>query len=65
MKMVCVPWYNQMKDRLQNYGTHGKKGKGMKKQQLTGPEPATSRPIPDPLAAETRSLPTSIDLFPS
>ena len=19
MKMVCVPWYNQMKDRLENY----------------------------------------------
>ena len=28
----------------------------MKKQQLTGPEPATSRPIADPLAAEPRLL---------
>ena len=36
----------------------------MKKRKLTGPEPATSRPIAaDPLAAEPRSPPTSIDPF--
>ena len=33
----------------------------MKKQQLTGPEPATSRSIANPLAAEPRPPPASID----
>ena len=33
----------------------------MKKWQLTGPDPATSRPIADPLAAEPRFPPASID----
>ena len=33
---------------------HGKKEKGMKEQQLTRPEPETSRSIADPLAAEPR-----------
>ena len=52
-----------MADRLETI--HGKKEKGMKKQkQLTGPEPATPRPIADPLAAEPRSPPASIDPFP-
>ena len=32
----------------------------MKKRQLTGPEPATSRPLADPLAAEPRLPPASI-----
>ena len=41
-----------------------KKEKGMEKQQLTGPEPATSRSIADPMAAEPRSPPASIDPFP-
>ena len=33
----------------------------MKKWQLTRPEPATSRPIADPLAAEPRLPPASVD----
>ena len=33
----------------------------MKKRQLTGPESATSRPLADPIAAEPRSPPASID----
>ena len=45
--------------------TWGKKEKGMEKQQLTRPEPATSRSVADPLAAEPRSPPASIDPFPS
>ena len=36
----------------------------MKKRQLTEPEPATSRAIADPLAAEPRFPPASIDPFP-
>ena len=35
----------------------------MKIWQLTGPEPATSRSIADPLAAEPRLSPASIDPF--
>ena len=35
------------------------------KLQPTGPEPATSRVIADPLAAEPWSPPASIDPFPS
>ena len=34
----------------------------MKKRQLTGPEPATSRSIADPLAAEPRLPPTSTEM---
>ena len=34
--------------------THGKKEKGMKKRQVTRPEPATFRSTADPLAAEPR-----------
>ena len=41
-----------------------KKEKGKGKQRLTGPEPATSRSIADPLAAESWSLPATINPFP-
>ena len=37
----------------------------MQKQQLTGPEPATSRSIANPLAAKPRLPPASIDPLPS
>ena len=49
----------QTKDRLENY-THAKKEKGIKKWQLTRPEPATFRFIADPLAAEPWSPSASI-----
>ena len=41
-----------------------KKEEGKEKQQLTEPEPATSRSIANPLAAEPWSLPASINPFP-
>ena len=44
---------------------HGKEREGNREQQLTGPDPETSRSITDPLAAEPRSPPASIDPFPS
>ena len=37
----------------------------MKKWQLTGPEPATSRSIADPLAAEVKLPLVFFDTFPS
>ena len=41
-----------------------KKEEGKEKQRLTGPEPATSRSIADPLAAESWPLPATINPFP-
>ena len=43
-----------MKDKVENY-------EGMEKQQLTGSEPVTLKSIADPLAAESWSLPASIN----
>ena len=40
-----------------------KTAEGMEKQQLSGPEPATSRSIADPLAANPWSLPASTNPF--
>ena len=40
-----------------------KKEEGKEKQQLTGPEPMTSRSIAKPLAVEPWSLPGTINLF--
>ena len=45
-----------MKDRLENYIMIEER---MEKRQPTEPEPANSRPIADPLAAELWSLPAS------
>ena len=41
-----------------------KKEEGKDKQQLTGPEPVTSRSIADTLAAEPWPLPATINPFP-
>ena len=41
-----------------------KKEEGKEKQQPTTPEPVTSRSIANPLAAEPRSLPATINPFP-
>ena len=40
-----------------------KKEQGKEKQQLTGPEPTTSKSITDPLVAELWPQPASINLF--
>ena len=53
----------QMKDSYRLDNCTWWKKKGMKKWQLTGPEPATFRSIANPLAAKPRLLPASIDPF--
>ena len=55
MKMVYVLWL--MKERELHMV---REEEGNEKRQLIGPEPATSRPRADPLAAEARSQPSSI-----
>ena len=43
-----------MKDKLENYIHMIRKEDGVEEQQLTRPEPATSRSVAVPLAAEPR-----------
>ena len=54
--LICI------KDKVANYICKKKEGK--EKQQLTEPQPATSRPIANPSAAEPWPLPASINPFP-
>ena len=64
MEMVCGCTYlgNANERQVRELHMVGKE-EGMEKQQLTGPEPVTSRSIADPLAAELWPLPPSINPF--
>ena len=62
-EMVYV-YYGDTNERQGSELYMVKKEEGKEKQQLTGPEPATSRSIADPLAAEPWPLPATINPFP-
>ena len=53
-----------MKDKIANYMHMIEKEEGKEKLKLARPEPATSRCIADPFAAELWLLPASINPFP-